>query len=59
MYRPTKRDKTGEHKALLDAALSRKVEKAQMLVDGHIRSTTQNVLEYAHKFLEDGQYPDK
>ena len=59
MYRPTKRDKTSEHKALLDAALSRKVEKAQMLVDGHIRSTTQNVLEYAHKFLEDGQYPDK
>ena len=59
MYRRTKRDKMGEHKALLDAALSRKVEKAQMLVDRHIRSTTQNVLEYAHKFLEDGQFPDK
>ena len=54
--RRTKRDKAGEHKAILDAALSRKVEKAQILVDRHIRSTTQNVLDYAGKLLEDGQY---
>ena len=56
MYRRTKRDKTGEHNAILDACLSRKGEKAQILVDRHIRSTTQNVLDYAGKLLEDGQY---
>ena len=59
IYRRTKRHKAGEHRTIHDAALSRKVEKAQILVDGHIRSTTQNVLEYAPKFLEDGQYPGK
>lgn len=59
MYRRIKRDKTGEHKAILDAALSRKVEKALMLVDRHIRSTTRNVLECADKFLEDGQHAGK
>jgi DNA-binding GntR family transcriptional regulator len=55
MYRRAKRDKRGEHKTVLDAVLSRNVEKAQVLLDRHIRSTTRNVLEYAHKFLEDGQ----
>lgn len=59
MYRPMKRNKRGEHKAILDAVLSRKVEKAQMLLDRHIRSTTRNVLEYAHKFLEDEQHAGK
>lgn len=59
MYRRTKRDKRGEHKAILDAVLSRNTDKAQMLLDRHIRSTTRNVLEYAHKLLEDGQGTDR
>ena len=54
LYRRTKRDKTGEHKAILDAALARKTDKALALIDRHIRSTTEAVLACAHKFLEDG-----
>ena len=54
LYRRTKRDKTGEHKAILDAVLARKTDKALALVDRHIRSTTEAVLECAHKFLENG-----
>src|SRR5262245_4216755 len=57
LYRRTKRDKLGEHKAILDAALARKTEKAQALVDRHIRSTTEAVLACAHKFLEDEAKP--
>ena len=53
IYRRTRRDKAGEHKAILDAALGRKTEKALDLIDRHIRKTTEAVLECAHKFLED------
>jgi DNA-binding GntR family transcriptional regulator len=56
-YRRTKRDKGGEHKAILDAALARKTDKALSLIDSHIRSTTEAVLDCAHKFLEDGKPP--
>jgi GntR family carbon starvation induced transcriptional regulator len=54
-YRRTKRDKGGEHKAILDAALGRKSDKALALIDSHIRSTAEAVLECAHKFLDDGK----
>jgi GntR family transcriptional regulator, carbon starvation induced regulator len=57
LYRRTKRDKGGEHKAILDAVLARKTDKALSLIDGHIRSTTEAVLECAHKFLDDGKGP--
>jgi DNA-binding GntR family transcriptional regulator len=53
LYRRTKRDKTGEHRAILDATLGRKTEKALGLIDRHIRSTCEAVLECAHKLLED------
>jgi DNA-binding GntR family transcriptional regulator len=53
LYRRTKRDKAGEHKAILDAALARKTDKALDLIDGHIRSTTEAVLECGRKFLGD------
>jgi DNA-binding GntR family transcriptional regulator len=52
LYRRTKRDKAGEHKALLDAALARKTDKALALIERHIRSTTEAALECAHKFLD-------
>jgi GntR family carbon starvation induced transcriptional regulator len=58
-YRRIKRDKVGEHKAILDAALARKTDIALALIDCHIRSTTEAVLECAHKFLEDGKDPGK
>ena len=54
-YRRIKRDKAGEHKAILDAALARKVDKALALIDRHIRSTAEAVLECADKFLQDGE----
>ncbi|MFZ1104477.1 MAG: FCD domain-containing protein [Hyphomicrobiaceae bacterium] len=53
-YRRIKRDKAGEHKAILDTVLARKTDKALALVDRHIRNTAEAVLECAHKFLEDG-----
>src|SRR5262249_16720785 len=53
LYRRTKRDKTGEHKAILEATLARKTDKALDLIDRHIRSTTEAVLECAHKLFED------
>jgi GntR family transcriptional regulator, carbon starvation induced regulator len=58
LYRRAKRDKMGEHKAILEATLARKTDKAQALVDRHIRSTTETVLECAHKFMDDGTAPE-
>jgi DNA-binding GntR family transcriptional regulator len=52
IYRKVKRHKIDEHKAIMQAAFSRKVEKAQSLLDRHIRSTTANVLEFAREILE-------
>jgi GntR family transcriptional regulator, carbon starvation induced regulator len=54
-YRRFKRDKAGEHKAILDAALARKPDKALALIDRHFRSTAEAVLECAHKFLDAGR----
>ncbi len=55
LYRRAKRDKTSEHKAILEATLARKTDKALVLIDRHICSTTEAVLECAHKFLEEGK----
>jgi DNA-binding GntR family transcriptional regulator len=55
IHRRDKRGKIAEHKALLDAAVARKAEKAQALVDRHLRSTTECVLACAGKFLKDGE----
>lgn len=52
IYRKVKRNKTDEHKAIMQAALARKVDKAQTLIDRHIHSTTANVLEFAKEILE-------
>jgi DNA-binding GntR family transcriptional regulator len=54
LHRRIKRDKAGEHKAILDAALARKTDKALSLIDTHIRHTAEAVLDCAHKFLDDG-----
>jgi GntR family carbon starvation induced transcriptional regulator len=54
-HRRIKRDKVGEHKAILDAARARKTDKALSLIDNHLRSTTQAVLDCAHMFLDDAE----
>lgn len=46
-YRPFKRNKTGEHRALMLAAISRDQALSAELIDKHIRGTTDNVLKYA------------
>ena len=51
-YRKFKRDKIVEHRAIMEAAFARKAEKAQVLIERHIRATTGNVLAFAAKFLE-------
>jgi DNA-binding GntR family transcriptional regulator len=51
IYRKKTPDKAGEHKAILDAALSHDVEKALDLIDKHIRATTADVLENARKLF--------
>lgn len=51
IYRKHKRNKIGEHKAILDAVLSRKPQKACDLIEEHIRSTCRNVLEQAGALL--------
>lgn len=52
LYRRKAPDKAGEHKAILDAALSRNAEKALRLIDRHIRATTSDVLEHAGELFE-------
>lgn len=51
IYRKHKRNKVGEHKAILDAVLSRKMKISQDLLENHIRATTKNVLERASDLL--------
>ena len=50
-HRPGSRDKAGEHRALMLAAVARDVDKATALIEKHIRSTTENVLKYAKDVL--------
>ncbi|MDB5616835.1 GntR family transcriptional regulator [Tardiphaga sp.] len=50
-YRPVNRDKVGEHRALMLAAVGREADEAVALIERHIRSTTENVLKYAKDVL--------
>lgn len=50
-YRPVKRDKAGEHRELMLAAVNRDSDRSVTLIEKHIRNTTQNVLEYAMEVL--------
>jgi len=49
--RPTSRDKTGEHRAIMMAAIARNADLAAELIEKHIRSTADNVLKYAGDLL--------
>ena len=44
---PHPRDKTGEHRALMQAAISRNAEQACSLIRTHIQTTSDNVAKYA------------
>jgi GntR family transcriptional regulator, carbon starvation induced regulator len=46
-YRPIKRNKTDEHRALMLAAINRDQPLAAQLIENHIRGTTDNVIKYA------------
>src|SRR5256886_17037179 len=50
-YRPVSRDKAGEHRALMLAAVSRDSDQAVDLIQKHNRSTTANVVKYAQGVL--------
>jgi DNA-binding GntR family transcriptional regulator len=50
--RPMVRDKAGEHRAIMMAAIGRNSVLATELIEKHIRSTTDNVLKYAGDLLE-------
>jgi DNA-binding GntR family transcriptional regulator len=50
--RPTSRDKTGEHRTIMMAAIARNADLASELIEKHIRSTAENVLKYAGDLLE-------
>lgn len=52
--RPTPRDKNGEHRALMQAAIGRDSALALKLIDSHIRTTTDNVAKYAQQLLKAG-----
>lgn len=51
IYRKTKRNKIGEHKAILDVVLARRTEKALDMIEEHMRATTRNVLDNAGEIL--------
>ena len=52
MFRPKARDKAGEHRAIMQAAIARDAERAVMLIERHIRSTSNNVVKYAAHLLD-------
>jgi len=54
-YRPRPRDKSGEHRALMLAAISRNAGLAASLLEAHIRGTADNVLRYAGHVLSGGK----
>jgi DNA-binding GntR family transcriptional regulator len=54
MYRPHARDKAGEHRAIAEAAIARKVDLSVALIDRHIRNTSDNVIKFASVLLEGG-----
>jgi DNA-binding GntR family transcriptional regulator len=47
MFRPHPRDKVGEHRALMQAAISRNADQACALIRSHIQTTSDNVAKYA------------
>ena len=51
-FRPRPRDKTGEHQAIMQAALSRNAALALDLIERHIRATAENVISYAGHLLD-------
>jgi GntR family carbon starvation induced transcriptional regulator len=51
MFRPQSRDKAGEHRAIMKAAIARDTDLAVSLIDRHIRSTANNVVKYASHLL--------
>lgn len=52
--RPMPRDKLGEHRALMQAALGRNADLAISLIENHIRNTANNVAKYAKHQLKAG-----
>lgn len=46
-FRPLPRDKLGEHRALMQAALGRDADRAVALIESHVRNTANNVAKYA------------
>ena len=51
-FRPEARDKIGEHRELMLAAINREADRAAGLIERHIRNTAENVLKYAGDLLE-------
>jgi GntR family carbon starvation induced transcriptional regulator len=54
MFRPQTRDKAGEHRAIMQAAIGRDTDQAVSLIERHIRSTSDNVIKYASHLLDQG-----
>jgi GntR family carbon starvation induced transcriptional regulator len=52
MFRPHSRDKAGEHRAIMQAAIARDTDQAIALIEAHIRSTSDNVVKYASHLLD-------
>ena len=51
--RPRPRDKVGEHRALMKAAIGRDANRACELIARHIQTTTDNVVKYASELFSD------
>ena len=47
LFRPHPRDKAGEHRTLMQAAISRNAEQSCSLIRTHIQTTSDNVAKYA------------
>lgn len=50
-FRPRPRDKAGEHRTLMKAAVGRDADRACELIAKHIQSTTDNVVKYASELF--------
>jgi GntR family carbon starvation induced transcriptional regulator len=55
IYRKAKRNKIDEHGIIMRTAFARKTDKAQDLIEKHIRSTTANMLHFAKDVLDKPQ----
>jgi GntR family transcriptional regulator, carbon starvation induced regulator len=54
LFRPHPRDKAGEHRTLMQAAISRNAEQACSLIASHIQTTSDNVAKYASGVISAG-----